>query len=167
MTNFDELTEASLVKNTLEIEVAETIAHLTNNPEPVVENIIHVGLIDVGVKPDAPLGVFIEFLADKLRPGRGAFQDFTIDELAQGLSYIHLGGWVGDQREAIILMAIGVHHGAWSIMTPETLGIDNNSEEGKQMMGGGFIYTSGLSPEIRTLVENEQAATDKQNGVTK
>ena len=164
MTNFDELADASLVKNTLEIEVAETIAHLTNNPEPVVENIIHVGLIDVGVKPDAPLPVFIEFLADKCRKGRGSFGDMLLDDLAAGQSFINLGGWVGDQREAIILMAIGAHHKAWEIITPASLGIDNDSEEGKQMMGMGLIYTSGLTPEIRTLVEAEQRWVDEQNG---
>lgn len=163
MTNFQELADASLYSDALEQDVAEVVAELTGHTPDVEHNVVQVGFIKVAVRHDANRQVFIEFLADKLRKGRGSYQDYTIDELAQGLSYIHLGGWLGDQRDALVLMAIGVHHKAWTIMTPETLGIANDSDEGKAMMGGGFVYTSGLSQEIRDLITAEQAWVDEQN----
>lgn len=164
MTNFEELTSASLYSDQLEQDVAEVVAELTGAPHPNnPHNIVDVGFIKVGVRPDANLQVFIEFMADKLRPGRGSFTNFTIDEFSNGQSYISIGAWLGDQQDALILMAIGAHHDAWDIITPKALGIPNDSDEGKQMMGSGFVYTGSVKPPIRLLIEAEQRWVDEQN----
>lgn len=162
MTTFEELLHVSLYKDSEQVEEAEVIAELTGRPGPV-EDVIDVGLLQVGVTPTAPIGVFIEYMADRLLM-KTTMAPMDLDRLAQGPSYIELGAWVGGQREALILMAIGKHHKAWDIITPATLGFEG--EEAKNMMGMGLLLISGLNEEVRTLIEKEMQldVCDKATG---
>lgn len=58
-------------------------------------------------------------------------------------SYIELGGWIGDQGLAMMLMGLGSHLGLWSVMTPNNMmpGLD---EETKKMVAGmGLVSIMG------------------------
>lgn len=68
---------------------------------------------------------------------KGYYQDEPLDRLAQGPSYIELGGWIGDQGLAMAFMALGKILGLWDIVTPATLGIEG--DQAQQMMGMGFV----------------------------
>ena len=66
------------------------------------------------------------------------------DRLAQGPSYIELGGELGDQGHALCLIGLGKHLGLWEAITPALLGIDGPLAD--QMAGSGYIMLSGYKP---------------------
>jgi hypothetical protein len=51
--------------------------------------------------------------------------------------YIELGGWIGDQGLAMMLMGLGAVLGLWRLMTPKMLGLPNDLV--MQMAGAGMI----------------------------
>ena len=58
--------------------------------------------------------------------------------------YMELGGWIGDQRDALIFMALGAHLGVFELRTPASmLSQLSETEEGRatqrQMAGMGMI----------------------------
>ena len=66
------------------------------------------------------------------------------DRLKGGISYIELGAIVGDQRMAIVLMAIGDYFNWWNLIHGETMGMSR--AEAIEMAGRGFIMTTGYTP---------------------
>lgn len=53
-------------------------------------------------------------------------------------SYIEVGGWIGDQGLALMLMGLGAALGVWTLMTPKMLpGLSDNLVQ--QMAGQGMI----------------------------
>ncbi len=64
------------------------------------------------------------------------------ERLASGLSYIEVGGEIGDQGAAFQLFALGKVLGLWDIITPEKLGFTGS--EAAQMAGSGFVMMSGF-----------------------
>ena len=64
------------------------------------------------------------------------------DRLADGPSYIEVGGEIGDQGAAFQLFALGEVLGLWQVITPEKLGI--TGPEARQMAGMGFVMMSGF-----------------------
>ena len=121
-----------------------------------VYTVIDAGFIKVGVRNGLDVQLFVNFLKEHTQPGKGAYGDMTMDDLAKGPSYIALGGWLGDQTDALIFMAIGKHIGAWDIIGPGVLGI--TGPEAQRMMGMGFLTTSGFKPEFRALLDQATKA---------
>ena len=66
------------------------------------------------------------------------------DRLAQGPSYIEVGGVLGSQDLAFQLFAVGDVLGFWNVITPETLGFSGS--EGREMAGRGLVMISGYDP---------------------
>jgi hypothetical protein len=55
-------------------------------------------------------------------------------------SYIELGGWIGDQGMALMLMGLGAVLGIWNLLTPKTLlGKDAPADLVNKMAGQGFL----------------------------
>lgn len=55
-------------------------------------------------------------------------------------SYLELGGWVGDQGTALVLMGLGHLLGIWKLMTPRSvLGSLLSDEHVMDMAGSGLI----------------------------
>lgn len=80
-----------------------------------------------------------------LLPGAGEFGDLNADAMAGGPSYITLGGWIGDQGLALLLIGLGDHLKVWKAITPATLGI--TGADADKLAGGGMVMTSGYHPE--------------------
>lgn len=60
-----------------------------------------------------------------------------------GPSYIHVGAWMGDQRDALLLIALGHVAGLWECTTPRSTGFDDE-EQIRSLAGAGFVYAIGL-----------------------
>src|SRR5882724_4591501 len=91
---------------------------------------------------------FIEIAVNKqlADQGRALFIDWCDsyprpDRLAEGPSYIELGGVLGDQGFALMVMAVGKILGLWSILIPKMFGIEG--AEADQMAGVGHVMISG------------------------
>lgn len=69
--------------------------------------------------------------------GPGEFAAMSADSLAGGPSYIALGGWLGSQDLALMLIGAVELAGIANAITPETLGIDGNLAN--TMAGNGFV----------------------------
>lgn len=55
-------------------------------------------------------------------------------------SYLELGGWVGDQGLALMLMGLGTHLGLWKLNTPKSvLGDLVTDEQAMKLAGGGLV----------------------------
>lgn len=67
------------------------------------------------------------------------------ERLVQGPSYIELGGEVGDQMMALMLMAIGEAADLWTVITPKTVHV--GGEAADNLAGRGFVMISGYHPE--------------------
>lgn len=54
--------------------------------------------------------------------------------------YIELGGWIGDQGMALVLMGLGNVLGLWKLLTPHTiLGKDCPEDLAMKMAGQGYV----------------------------
>jgi hypothetical protein len=63
------------------------------------------------------------------------------ERLADGPSYIELGGMLGDQGQALRLFGLGEYLGLWKVITPATLGIEGPDADA--MAGMGMVMCSG------------------------
>ncbi len=108
-------------------------------PSPSHGKLIDVHFIQVGfTEAAADKDVFIKATRLALQPGQGAFQDLTTKDLAGGPSYITLGGWLGDQTQALLFMALCAFHGLGNIITPANLGITDEKEVA-MLAGSGLL----------------------------
>ena len=92
-------------------------------------------LLTVGVdkaKAEEHRAEFISFLRDWPEPAA----------LADGPSYIHLGGTLGDQGTAFQFMAMGKVLRLWDIITVQSLG--GSREQAIQAALSGFVMISGF-----------------------
>ena len=64
------------------------------------------------------------------------------DRLAQGPSYIEVGGVVGSQDSALRLFALGESLGFWFVLTPETIGY--TGAQANYLADKGFVMISGF-----------------------
>lgn len=70
--------------------------------------------------------------------GEGEFQTMTADDLAGGPSYITLGGWLGSQDLALMLIGAVELAGIADAITPEKLGVTDR-DSADMMAGNGFV----------------------------
>jgi hypothetical protein len=66
------------------------------------------------------------------------------DRLADGPSYIEVGGEIGSQSGAFQLFALGKVLGFWDLITPSKMGF--SGPEAREMAGSGFIMITGYRP---------------------
>lgn len=65
--------------------------------------------------------------------------------IAQGPSYIGVGGVLGDQGAAFMLFALGEVLGIWRVITPELLGMEG--DQAHKAAGMGYIMCTGYNKE--------------------
>jgi hypothetical protein len=98
---------------------------------------VDLHFIVVGVKTAEALNHHDEFVSLV-----ATYPDF--ERFKQGLSYIELGGVIGDQEAAFQFMALGKVLGLWSLITPEVLGITGSAAD--MLAGQGLVMISGYKP---------------------
>jgi len=134
----EELVTRELPGGTVKVHELYAMPPSPERGELVDVHFVKVGFTEASTDREA-------FLADLKRatgPGEGEFQDMPPDALAGGPSYITIGGWPGSQDLALRLIALGVHHGVWDVITPAVLGI--TGQEADDLAGRGFVMCSGL-----------------------
>jgi len=90
-------------------------------------------------EPDA------ETLKELIRHHQGEFCELNILDGGEH-SYIQVGGWIGSQQVALLLMGLGQLLGLWEILTPNILSIP---DELKQQMAGAGMVSIRPPKEIR------------------
>lgn len=75
--------------------------------------------------------------------GHGEFGDLSLERVKKGPGYIELGGHVGDQGMALLLMGLGEAAGCWKVVTPLTLGL--TGEAADSLAGGGMVMITGYT----------------------
>lgn len=75
--------------------------------------------------------------------GEGEFATMSADDLAGGPSYITLGGWLGSQDLALMLIGAVELAGIAKAITPEALGM--SGEMADSMAGSGFVMLGPAS----------------------
>jgi hypothetical protein len=82
--------------------------------------------------------------AEKLRElikanGAGCHTDVELFD-GREHNYMELGGWIGDQGMALMLMGLGTVLGLWDLLTPVTmLNLPSDDERTKMFAGMGMI----------------------------
>jgi hypothetical protein len=70
----------------------------------------------------------------------------TATDLAEGPSYITLGGWLGSQELALRFLALAYHYGCTSVVvTPEVMGA--TGAQADELAGAGYVMLGGWKPE--------------------
>lgn len=101
-----------------------------------VDTSIDMIFFKVGVSPTVNLMDFVAAL-DSVPTQNGI--EFKWREGGE-FSYIHIGAWVGDQRTALVLMAVGTYLGLWKLLTPRTMfGRGLAQKLVNQMAGAGLV----------------------------
>lgn len=70
----------------------------------------------------------------------------VVPALSAGPSYIHVGGVLGDQGDALRFMAWGQVADLWRVVTPERLGF--TGPDADQMAGIGFVLIDPASVRV-------------------
>lgn len=108
------------------------------------EDAAFVGMFSVRQREDSNLTA--ETLVSMIKAAsEGVFGNAPVERLAQGPSYIELGGWIGDQALALQFMGLGERLGLWKVVTPRSLGITDH-EAAANLMGAGFVMIE-VAPE--------------------
>lgn len=109
-----------------------------NAPSPDTHDLVDVHFFVVAINRQAAKDARDDFVAlmDELGLPEGS---------AGAITYIALGGLVGDQGAAMQLMALGQVLGAWEVLTPERIlpGID--PERASEIAGNGGVLTTGYN----------------------
>jgi len=80
-----------------------------------------------------------EVLLQLIKNHNGEFNDINIFD-GNEHNYIEIGGWIGDQGDALLLMGLGKLLGIWKLLTPASMLGDLISDDLKmQMAGGGMV----------------------------
>lgn len=108
-----------------------------------LDTAIDMVFFKVGVASTANKEDFITAL-DSVPAFHGAFNWRAGGEF----SYIHIGAWVGDQRTALVLMAVGVYLGMWQLLSPRTMLNFEDEKAVRDMAALGFL--SILAPKKDT-----------------
>jgi hypothetical protein len=103
-----------------------------NRPDPE-GHLADVFFFKVGIRgePDA------DVLKELVRGHSGEFYELDILDGGEH-SYIKVGGWIGDQQLALLLMGLGQRLGLWDVLTPNLLpGLPDELRQ--QMAGAGMV----------------------------
>jgi hypothetical protein len=124
-----------------------TVAHIymmphTDDAPPALE-MVDVWFINVGVDKAAA-----EKHRDELVEILSQWPD---QPLKGGLSYISIGGTLGSQDLALMLLAIGKVLGFWGIVSPRIIDMEPGDPKADDLAGRGFVMASGYTPEGATV----------------
>lgn len=111
------------------IQVTEVFGYRHTDEADAGETLVDLVFVNVGVKPEA---------AERAEEFMAYLQAWHSPTLADGPSYIHTGGELGDQETALRLFAILSVLGFVTIMTPAGLGFEG--DEIRTMAGNGLLY---------------------------
>jgi hypothetical protein len=114
-------------------------------PTPDQGTLIDVHFVTVGfTEHAADRAGFLTVLRAAFGPGE--FQDVTAARFTEGPSYIELGAWLGDQTQALRLIALGAHYGLWDVFTPATFRLTGQAAD--RLAGNGMVMPAAVSPEV-------------------
>lgn len=121
------------------------VVNITNFPPvPQRGTLVDMHFIQVGfTEAAADCEGFVEALRAALTVP-GEFCEIDEHILRSGPSYITLGGWLGDQTLALRFMALCEFHELGQVITPKTMGMDN--EMADLMAGRGMIFCPAKLP---------------------
>ena len=148
----DVMSIGDLIKNSLYSD-DELAALEAEGKEPPADQAISTHFLRVLYSPNASKEAFLTWLRHMVQPGSGVFRDVSAERLTEGPSYIELGAWVGDQTDALMVMALGQHHGLWKVITPQVIrDMDPNGKfadmDDDQLAGVGFVLIEGFDPAV-------------------
>lgn len=107
---------------------------------PDGKNAVHLILMDVVPSQNADADTLRELISEH----KGEFCDANPLDGAEH-SYIELGGWLGNQHDALALIGLGTHLGLWKLLSPRTMlpGMLTPEQE-QEMAGQGLIAVQVL-----------------------
>ena len=123
-------------------EIRDYVRSLIANPDDGI--LIDAGCVQGYAKRIPTLDEF------KMRVSGEVRGEFCTVNLFDGKehNYLELGGWIGEQRDALWLMILGERVGAWKILSPITiLGLAADSDLCSHMMGMGFFSIQSTKEE--------------------
>jgi hypothetical protein len=85
-------------------------------------------------------------LAALIKANKGEFCEINLFDGAEH-SYIEIGGWIGDQTDALLLMGLGTLLGLFKLLTPNNLMPFLPQAMRDQMAGMGMVSVIASSPE--------------------
>ena len=89
----------------------------------------------VSAKPDANADTLRKLVMEH----KGEFCECNLFD-GREHSYMEIGGWIGDQGLAMMLMGLGQLLGLWNLLTPRiVLGNDLSDDLVKELAGSGFV----------------------------
>ncbi len=114
------------------------VIHVNGYPEaPSHGELVDVHFLKVGfTEASADVEAFRNALKQALT-GHGEFCDLTAKDFAGGPSYTTVGGWLGDQTQALLLFALIQHYGMGECITPERLRMPEDTWDA--MAGAGYV----------------------------
>lgn len=122
--------------------VEYTISHsdMIEQKQNQEENVADMIFFSVKLKNNADANK-LEHLIKEIK--RGVHCDVNIMDGSEH-GYIEIGGWIGDQRLALMLMGIGSLLGLWKLLTPRTLIPQIDDEIAKKMAGCGYVSIQSI-----------------------
>jgi hypothetical protein len=85
----------------------------------------------------------------------GEFGEVNVFDGAEH-GYIELGGWLGSQQDALMLIGLGTQLGLWTLLSPKTVLGDVVDSEMEQMLAGqGLISIQARAARAPSDVETE------------
>lgn len=102
---------------------------------------------EVSARPGADAETLRALLRENFR---GEYGDVNVFD-GSDHSYMELGGWIGDQGLALMLMGLGAVLGVWKLLTPKTL-LGNSAPKDivQGLAGQGFVLVRAqLQPEAQ------------------
>lgn len=130
------------------VKVSQSSVTVDAFPErPADKQTVDCHFVTVGFTEHAPTLSHREFYEALVTNPEGEFTEITPSRWADGLSYIEIGGWIGDQTLAFQLLALGEVHGLWTVVTPAVLGF-TDAALADSMAGGGLVMASGLKEPV-------------------
>lgn len=80
---------------------------------------------------------------------KGVFTDVDLFD-GKEHNYIEIGGWVGDQGFALMLMGLGARLGLWQLLTPSSMmGALVPKDLAMQMAGAGMVAIQSTNPSLQ------------------
>ncbi len=97
------------------------------------------------------------YLKEMVKKHSGEFCDCDLFD-GKEHGYIELGGWIGNQQTAIVLIGIGKLLGLWEVFTPNLLDVPDG--ERKIMAGNGMVSIVPLesAPGLKALIDKINTA---------
>lgn len=111
-------------------------ADAVKNPKQPQGHTADMIFFKVSAGPDANADRLRELIKANVR---GSFCDVDLFD-GEEHSYLEVGGWIGDQGAALMLMGLGSILGLWKLLTPYTvLGSKLPKEVAMQAAGAGYV----------------------------